>query len=79
MLREAPEYKAPPPLRVTRRPAPPRKAPEVSSSSTAPPPVVVAPPPPKPDTAKVQIFRGSKVETKKFETDSAPRDSTARP
>ena len=79
MLRESPEYKAPPPLRVSRRPAPPRRGPEVSSSSTAPAPVVVAPPPPpRPDTAKVQIFRGSKVETKKFETDSAARDSAAR-
>jgi pilus assembly protein CpaB len=81
MLRDAPEYKAPPPLRVARRPATaPRREPQVSSSSTAPPPpVVVAPPTPKPDTARVQIFRGSKVETKKFEKDSAIRDTTGTP
>lgn len=82
MLRDAPVYKAPTPLRVNRS-SPPKQTASTSKPSTpdpapVPAPVVLAPPP-KPDSARVQIFRGSKQEVKKFQVDSANSDSTRVP
>jgi pilus assembly protein CpaB len=48
------------PVRVVMRPVPP-----------PPPAPVVAPPPARPDSVRVQVYRGSKVTVEKFEKDTA--------
>jgi pilus assembly protein CpaB len=48
------------PVRVVMRPVP-----------TPPPAPVVAPPPARPDSVRVQVYRGSKVTVEKFEKDTA--------
>jgi len=66
----APEAPRSEPRRTARRETP---APQ---PIVTPAPVLVAPPKPaKPDTSTVQIFRGRELESKKFQTDSAKKDS----
>jgi pilus assembly protein CpaB len=74
-LHNAPEAKT-----VSRpRAESPRPKPPVVATAPAPAPIVQAPPKPKLDTAVVRIFRAGKQEDKKFQKDSAGRDTTATP
>jgi pilus assembly protein CpaB len=65
---------APPQRLEPRRSTPARR----ETPQPSPQPQIVAPPPPvkpKIDTSAVQIFRGRDLETKKFQTDTAKKDS----
>jgi pilus assembly protein CpaB len=72
-LRDVPLRTAPPPRRVPTRPSVPRAAPEtVVVEKQVPAPRQAAA---KPDTNKVEIFRGAKKEELKFGKDSVRRDT----